>query len=64
MIENTFDEVMATTPSDEPASRDFDPNGDYRTLQMWLEQLATVLRDSSSSQKAEALALILQHRDA
>jgi len=58
VIEKAFDELMAASPSDQPASRGFDPNSDYRTLQMWLEQLATALRDSSSNRKADALAAL------
>jgi len=57
VVEKTLDE--ATPPrADAQDILDVDRSGDCRALQMWLEQLATALRGSCSSRKADALAAI------
>lgn len=57
MIEKIVDELLSSSRSDAQDVLDHEANGDCRALQLWLEQLATALRGSSSSRK-DALAAI------
>jgi hypothetical protein len=64
VIEQTLDELRWSSRSEAQDAPGLEPTADCRVLRRWLEQLATALKGSSSRQKAEALALIVQHRDA
>jgi hypothetical protein len=57
VIEKTLDEG-ASSRADAQDVPDVDPSGDCRALLVWLEQLATALRGSCSSRRADALAAI------